>query len=201
MNKKNLAIKISKHPLLRKLSEDKKIPKSILARLIVEELLKEDPNMMDAIKARIDTEVNDHDKDYNGIEKATQLIKDLPDTYTPELKAELGTYLKQKIADKKAGSSESPEKQKVLATRIIKNIVNSKDLNEYLDNFADGVDIFATEYPEYWKKRNIDPTKYPKEFKEQVIKFVKQEATVELFKDKSKRQGLVDAIKAVFQKY
>jgi len=41
MNNRNLAIKISKHPLLRKLSEDKKIPKSILARLIVEEMMSE----------------------------------------------------------------------------------------------------------------------------------------------------------------
>ena len=41
MNNRNLAIKISKHPLLRKLSEDKKMPKSILARLIVEEMMVE----------------------------------------------------------------------------------------------------------------------------------------------------------------
>ena len=39
MNKRNLALLISKHPLLRKLTEDKTIPKSIVARLIVEELL------------------------------------------------------------------------------------------------------------------------------------------------------------------
>lgn len=38
MNKRNLAIKISKHPLLREFTEDKTIPNSIVARLIVEEL-------------------------------------------------------------------------------------------------------------------------------------------------------------------
>ena len=39
MNKRNLALLISKHPLMRKLTEDKTIPKSIVARLIVEELM------------------------------------------------------------------------------------------------------------------------------------------------------------------
>jgi hypothetical protein len=39
MNKRNLAIKISKHPLLKKLTEDKTIPNSVLAHLIVEELM------------------------------------------------------------------------------------------------------------------------------------------------------------------
>jgi hypothetical protein len=38
MNKKNLALLISKHPLLRKLTEDKTIPNSVVARLIVEEM-------------------------------------------------------------------------------------------------------------------------------------------------------------------
>ena len=39
MNKRNLALLISKHPLLRKLTEDKTIPNSVVARLIVEELM------------------------------------------------------------------------------------------------------------------------------------------------------------------
>jgi len=38
MNKRNLALLISKHPLLRKLTEDKTISNSIVARLIIEEL-------------------------------------------------------------------------------------------------------------------------------------------------------------------
>jgi hypothetical protein len=42
MNKKNLALLISKHPLLRKLTEDKTIPNSVIARLIVEELTEQD---------------------------------------------------------------------------------------------------------------------------------------------------------------
>jgi hypothetical protein len=39
MNKRKLALLISKHPLLRKLTEDKTIPNSAVARLIVEELM------------------------------------------------------------------------------------------------------------------------------------------------------------------
>lgn len=46
MNNRNLAIKISKHPLLRKLTEDKAIPNSIVARLIVEELSKASYNLL-----------------------------------------------------------------------------------------------------------------------------------------------------------
>jgi len=52
MNKKNLALLISKHPLLRKLTEDKTIPNSIVARLIVEELMEQqiDPEGTDNIE-------------------------------------------------------------------------------------------------------------------------------------------------------
>lgn len=38
MNKRNLALLISKHPLLRKLTEDNTIPNGVIARLIVEEM-------------------------------------------------------------------------------------------------------------------------------------------------------------------
>ena len=48
MNKKNLAIKISKHPLLRKLTEDKTIPNSVVARLIVEEMTEEEITDIDS---------------------------------------------------------------------------------------------------------------------------------------------------------
>ena len=52
MNKKNLALLISKHPLLRKLTEDKTIPNSVVARLIVEELMEQqiDPEGTDNIE-------------------------------------------------------------------------------------------------------------------------------------------------------
>ena len=42
MNDRNLALKISKHPLLRKLMEDRTISNSIVTRLIVEELLEQE---------------------------------------------------------------------------------------------------------------------------------------------------------------
>ena len=58
MNKKNLALLISKHPLLRKLTENKTIPKSIVARLIVEELLKENIDSLNkAIEGSNDEEL------------------------------------------------------------------------------------------------------------------------------------------------
>jgi hypothetical protein len=41
MNNRNLALKISKHPLIEILKKDKTIPKSVVARLIVEELMDE----------------------------------------------------------------------------------------------------------------------------------------------------------------
>jgi hypothetical protein len=52
MNKRNLALLISKHPLLRKLTEDKTIPNSIVARLIVEELMEQqiDPEGTDNLE-------------------------------------------------------------------------------------------------------------------------------------------------------
>ena len=52
MNKRNLALLISKHPLLRKLTEDKTIPNSVVARLIVEELNEQqiDPKETDNIE-------------------------------------------------------------------------------------------------------------------------------------------------------
>jgi len=80
MNKRNLALLISKHPLLRKLTEDKTIPNSIVARLIVEELTKTShnllfegsPNDWDEYEARIDQAIKDKDKD-----SLTQFFKQL----------------------------------------------------------------------------------------------------------------------------
>ena len=46
MNKRNLALLISKHPLLRKLTEDKTIPNNVVARLIVEELMEAQTDLL-----------------------------------------------------------------------------------------------------------------------------------------------------------
>jgi uncharacterized protein (UPF0335 family) len=53
MNKKNLALLISKHPLLRKLTEDKTIPNSVIARLIVEELMEAQTDLLKSALAGI----------------------------------------------------------------------------------------------------------------------------------------------------
>ena len=39
MNKRNLALLISKHPLIELLKKDKTLPNSVVARLIAEELM------------------------------------------------------------------------------------------------------------------------------------------------------------------
>ena len=51
MNKRNLALLISKHPLIELLKKDKTLPNSVVARLIAEELLKED---IDALNKAIE---------------------------------------------------------------------------------------------------------------------------------------------------
>jgi hypothetical protein len=58
MNKRNLALLISKHPLLRKLTEDKTIPNSVVARLIVEELIKEDISTFNQYQQQIESAEN-----------------------------------------------------------------------------------------------------------------------------------------------
>ena len=58
MNKKNLALLISKHPLMRKLTEDKTIPKSIVARLIVEELMEAQTGLLKSALAGIRRDFN-----------------------------------------------------------------------------------------------------------------------------------------------
>ncbi len=58
MNKRNLALLISKHPLLRKLTEDKTIPNSVVARLIVEELMEAQTGLLKSALAGIRRDFN-----------------------------------------------------------------------------------------------------------------------------------------------
>ena len=60
MNKRNLALLISKHPLLRKLTEDKTIPNNVVARLIVEELMEAQTDLLKSALAGIRRDFNEN---------------------------------------------------------------------------------------------------------------------------------------------
>ena len=110
MNNRNLALKVSKHPLIELLKKDTTIPNSIVARLIAEELNAQQKKDVETQKAVIDREVKDSGDDYPGIDKAKKLIADLPETYTPEMKAALEAHLQQRIKEKEGGSAEADPK-------------------------------------------------------------------------------------------
>lgn len=63
MNKRNLALLISKHPLLRKLTEDKTIPNSVVARLIVEELMEVQTKLLKSALAGIRRDFSENKQD------------------------------------------------------------------------------------------------------------------------------------------
>lgn len=63
MNKRNLALLISKHPLLRKLTEDKTIPNSVVARLIVEELMEAQSGLLKSALAGIRRDFSQNKQD------------------------------------------------------------------------------------------------------------------------------------------
>jgi len=63
MNKRNLALLISKHPLLRKLTEDKTIPNSVVASLIVEELMEVQTKLLKSALAGIRRDFSENKQD------------------------------------------------------------------------------------------------------------------------------------------
>lgn len=95
MNNKNLALKISKHPLIRKLMEDRAVPNSVIANLIVEELMeapakgefyvgkKGSPGLRvrNNIKQIMDNAVK---KDIKSIQAASKRISNFPETFNIE---------------------------------------------------------------------------------------------------------------------
>lgn len=94
---KDLALKISKHPMIKKLMES--VDEKDVARLIAEELVNEEEDPLAQAKSRINTEMDDHGDDYDGIAASKKLILDLKDDnrYTKDQLEELEAFLKEKI--------------------------------------------------------------------------------------------------------
>jgi hypothetical protein len=261
MNKRNLALLISKHPLLRKLTEDKTIPKSIVARLIVEELmetqeleeapakpkdniatkvrnyvnrmLKSNASLMIIQNAlvrgdvkkqwlayikekaggdqKIERQLSDWleksiEKHYNRASKAIalQLAKGEPEK--EQAKKELAAVNKEAAAqDAAIGQAEQKldtppgKEQQKLGEKIVDNIFNSSDLSEYLNNYADGVDIFAVKYPEYYEKRKLEPKEYAANFKKEIKSLINDKQYLDMFKDENKRENLVKLIRSLYK--
>ena len=76
MNKK-LALKISKHPLIKKLMEDRTIPNSVIANLIVEEMIYEQdtPSHKEVLQKYQDVVANLKEEDWISVEKLNKMIK------------------------------------------------------------------------------------------------------------------------------
>ena len=208
MNDRNLAIKISKHPLLRKLMEDKTIPNSIVARLIVEELTEvSSAELLEAegigrnqLEKAIENFKKSKDpKELNAFKQnLTQQIEKL--AKNPEIDPKTNTGLKamqnqlQTINNALGtGQSKTPS-QRERGKKLIQHITQAKDIKDWMDRFKVSVDVFKNLHPEYWKKIG-DHKIYLKDYEENVNKQLNNDEMIALFRDESKRQQLVDLIK------
>jgi hypothetical protein len=164
MNKK-LALKISKHPLIKKLMEDRTISKNVIANLIVEEIIQEDytANLADLnnkIKSINNEEIKTLFNQYIDISKRNEIpnkqgiisnllfmanqnkIKAL----TNKLKYIIGQFSK----DKEQPQQEINAKELVdnIATVIINNGKKEQFISTYNQNEPAAVDFVINKLPE-----------------------------------------------------
>jgi hypothetical protein len=122
MNDRNLALKISKHPLIRRLLETKMATSSIVARLIVEELVSEGQEELKKILASIESA--DNAQDLEKIKDGADVSKTMGDEMG--LSEEEYKKVLEKIQEKQKQSQQGSgqEKQNPLA-----GLGGYKDLN------------------------------------------------------------------------
>ena len=113
---KHLALKISKHPLIKKLLES--TDQKDIARLIVEELMNEDEGTLETAKKVIDNNFDEHGEKkedgsmYSGISDSIRVLNNYKNenSLTPEEKIKLQNYLEKKIQELKGKISEFAKK-------------------------------------------------------------------------------------------
>ena len=190
MNKRNLALLISKHPLLRKLTEDKTIPKSIVARLIVEELMeapaqgkfyvgkKGSPGLRvrNRIKGIMDAAVKKGTKE--AIQAASERINNFPETFNIEDVSEQHFKILKKFSAHTV--SRGVEQVKILqaaeeaeqtpGTEGDKKVQQAQQELDQQDTAAvqkvDQAIKNSTDQGEQTGQPNIDDSKIPQEMKE-----------------------------------
>ena len=68
-----------------------------------------------------------------------------------------------------------------------------------MNNYANGVDIFAEQYPEYYEKRKLQPKEYAANFKKEIKSLINDKQYLATFKDESKRKDLTNTIRSIYE--
>jgi hypothetical protein len=143
MNKRNLALLISKHPLMRKLTEDKTIPKSIVARLILEELMEaQSPSLRSALAGiRRDFNKNKQEK-YMDPEtnqavypyaKLDQLSEEEKGKYKEAVNKKIEAFLAQQSPDTKAQGEKQEREVDAAINKEIDTPQDTEDSSDVVD--------------------------------------------------------------------